>query len=201
MWGSFFLSCDRNPPALGSREIHSRSQNLWACSVAREDHLLSPFSKQCGLWPVSFPLGDLGNQGGHFLSTTQSSSEWGHSCGGSSSGRGFLGHLLTLSQTSAQDTSLPPGVSSGMEPLAGLLSLQIHASEKFGENLELYTGDRTGTLGTAGKPLHHILCDLPGRQHPISTGDETQLLRSGAELCIACVKAFLRSVDQGPHQE
>ena len=133
MWGSFFLSCDRNPPALGSRVIHSRSQNLWACSVAREDNLLSPFSKQCGLWPVSFPLGDLGNQGGHFLSTTQSSSEWGHSCGGSSSGRGFLGHLLTLSQTSAQDTSLPPGVSSGMEPLAGLLSPNHF------EHLKMYT--------------------------------------------------------------
>ena len=117
---------------------------------------------------------------------------------GSSSGRGFLEHLLTLSQTSARDTSLPPGLSSGMEPLAGLLSHSPSTSRlKF--NFTQVTEKEH--LGTAGKPLHHILCDLSGRQHPISTGHETQLLRSGAELRIACVKAFLRSVDQGPRQE
>ena len=75
---------------------------------------------------------------------------------------GFLGHLLTLPQTSAQDTSLPPGVSPGMESLAGLLSYSPSASRlKFmlvRENLELYTCDRAGTLGDSWQaPVPHSL--------------------------------------------
>lgn len=143
MWGSFFLSCDRNPPALGSRVIHSRSQNLWPCSVALEDNLLSPFSKHCGLWPVSFPLGDLGNQEGRFLSTTQSTAEWGHSYWQQLRERFLRASPDTFSDLrpghlAAPRTELRDGTSRRAS-----LTLSLH----FQTQIQLYTGDRAGTLG------------------------------------------------------
>lgn len=75
--GSLWLCCDRHPPALGSRVIHNMPQKLLdLLSGPGRQPLLFPCPKQYGRCQWLLYPGDFHNQGGHFLSISQDTSEW-----------------------------------------------------------------------------------------------------------------------------